>query len=152
MFVRPDFAPVRFLRVFALLLSVAVLASACAKKTPTSPSDNSNLVITDLVVGSGQQAATYRTVVVNYTGWLYDASKPDGKGAQFDTSVGRGPLTFAIGYGQVIQGWDVGVPGMQVGGKRRLQIPPELAYGASGNGPIPGNATLIFEIDLLGVA
>jgi FKBP-type peptidyl-prolyl cis-trans isomerase len=152
MLVRRDFAPVRVLRILALLFTVAALASACAKKTPTSPSDNSNLVITDLVVGSGQSAALYRTVVVNYTGWLYDASKPDGKGAQFDSSVGRGPYTFAIGYGQVIQGWDLGVPGMQVGGKRRLQIPPELAYGASGNGAIPGNATLIFEIDLLGVA
>jgi FKBP-type peptidyl-prolyl cis-trans isomerase FkpA len=150
--VRPDPVPVRLLRVFGLILAVAALSSACAKKTPTSPSDNPNLVITDLVVGTGQQAATYRTVVVNYTGWLYDASKPDGKGAQFDTSTGRGPFTFSIGYGQVIQGWDLGVPGMQVGGKRRLQVPPELGYGAAGSGPIPANATLIFEIELLGVA
>ncbi|MEO8482925.1 MAG: FKBP-type peptidyl-prolyl cis-trans isomerase [Acidobacteriota bacterium] len=152
MIVHPDLVPVRVLRALIVILTVAAVSSGCAKKTPTSPSENPNLVITDLVVGTGQPAAIYRTVVVNYTGWLYDASKPDGKGAQFDTSIGRGPYTFAIGYGQVIQGWDVGVPGMQLGGKRRLQIPPELAYGAAGQGAIPGNATLIFEIDLLGVA
>lgn len=152
MLVRPVSVLLRLLRIFVLILAAAAIASGCAKKTPTAPSDNPNLIITDLVVGSGQPAAIYRTAVVNYTGWLYDASKPDGKGAQFDTSVGRGPLTFAIGYGQVIQGWDLGVPGMLVGGKRRLQIPPELAYGAAGKGDIPGNATLIFEIDLLGVA
>jgi FKBP-type peptidyl-prolyl cis-trans isomerase FkpA len=152
MFVFREFNPVRVLRVLSWSLLVAVVASACGKNTPTSPSDNANLLIEDLTVGSGQTATTYRTVVVNYTGWLYDPSKPDGKGTQFDSSVGRGPYTFALGYGQVIQGWELGVPGMQIGGKRRLQVPPELAYGASGNGPIPGNATLIFEIDLLGVS
>lgn len=152
---RPGLVPVRVVRrcaLVALVLALAAVGAGCGKDAPTSPSDNPNLVITDLVIGTGQPAAAYRTVVVNYTGWLYDASKPDGKGAQIDTSIGRGPYTFVLGYGQVIQGWDAGVPGMLVGGKRRLQIPPELAYGSAGSGPVPGNATLVFEIDLLGVS
>jgi FKBP-type peptidyl-prolyl cis-trans isomerase FkpA len=152
MSVRSGSIVVRSVRLLVVILTVSILASACAKKTPTSPSDTSGLVITDLVVGTGVEAATYRAAVVNYTGWLYDASKPDGKGTQFDTSVGKTPFTFAVGYGQVIRGWDLGVPGMKVGGKRRLQIPPDLGYGAAGSGPIPPNATLVFEIDLLGVA
>ena len=86
---------------------------------------------------------------MNYTGWLYDASKTDGKGAQFDTSAGRDVFTFTLGIGQVIEGWDRGLPGMRVGGLRRLVIPPSLAYGGFRNGPIPPNAALIFEIELV---
>lgn len=90
-------------------------------------------------------------MTVNYTGWLYDSTKTDNKGTQFDTSIGRGPFPFTLGVGQVIKGWDQGVVGMKVGGSRRLIIPPDLGYGAAGNGPVPGNATLVFDIDLLTV-
>jgi FKBP-type peptidyl-prolyl cis-trans isomerase FkpA len=97
---------------------------------------------TDLVVGTGATAAAGQIVSVNYTGWLFDAGKPDNKGAQFDSSMGRGPFSFALGAGKVIAGWDQGVAGMKIGGSRRLIIPPELGYGASGVGPIPPTATL----------
>ena len=89
-------------------------------------------------------------MTVNYTGWLYDATKPDSKGPQFGTS-GDTPFSFSINNGEVIPGWDQGVLGMKVGGLRRLIIPPSLAYGAARNGPIPPNATLVFEIELLSV-
>ena len=86
---------------------------------------------------------------VNYTGWLYDTSKPDGKGKQFDSSAS---FAFVVGAGQVIRGWDQGVPGMRAGGQRRLIIPPELAYGSTGAGSaVPPNATLVFDIGLLSV-
>ncbi|MGE0361824.1 MAG: FKBP-type peptidyl-prolyl cis-trans isomerase [Vicinamibacterales bacterium] len=107
---------------------------------------------TDLRVGTGVDAQTGRTVTVNYTGWLYSSTAADNKGAQFDTSLGRGPFEFTIGASQVIRGWDRGVPGMRVGGRRKLVLPPEDAYGSAGSGnTIPPNATLVFEIDLLTV-
>ena len=90
-------------------------------------------------------------MTVNYTGWLYDASKLDSKGLQFDSSIGGQPFAFTLGAGQVIQGWDQGVPGMKVGGIRRLVIPPSLAYGAVRYGPIPPDATLVFDISLVDV-
>lgn len=111
----------------------------------------SELKVTDLSVGTGATAAAGHRVSMHYTGWLHDASKPDNKGAQFDSSIGRGPFQFMLGKGQVIAGWDQGVPGMQIGGTRRLVIPPSMGYGAAGVGPIPGNATLIFDVELLGV-
>jgi FKBP-type peptidyl-prolyl cis-trans isomerase len=89
-------------------------------------------------------------LTVNYTGWLYDALKPpDHEGLQFETSQGTTPFVFILGTGQVIPGWDQGIVGMKVGGTRRLVVPPSLAYGGTRNGPIPPNATLIFEIQLL---
>jgi FKBP-type peptidyl-prolyl cis-trans isomerase FkpA len=91
-------------------------------------------------------------VRVNYTGWLYDLSRPEQKGQQFDSSAGREPFEFLLGSGQVIPGWDRGVAGMKVGGQRRLIIPPDLAYGATGaGGVIPPNATLVFDVELLDV-
>ena len=91
-------------------------------------------------------------VEVHYTGWLYDASAPDKKGEKFDSSRDRGmPFSFLIGAGRVIKGWDRGVIGMKVGGQRTLIIPPQLAYGSEGRGAIPPNATLIFEVELLGL-
>jgi FKBP-type peptidyl-prolyl cis-trans isomerase FkpA len=106
---------------------------------------------TDIQTGAGAEAANGNAVTVNYTGWLYDPSKPDQKGTQFDSSTGRGPFTFTLGRGQVIQGWDQGVAGMKVGGKRRLVIPPGLGYGSRANGPIPANSTLVFDVELLDV-
>lgn len=106
----------------------------------------------DTVQGSGTLATSGRTLSVNYTGWLYDATKPDFKGAQFDTSIGKTPFTFRLGAGQVIAGWDQGLPGMRAGGKRTLVIPASLAYGQAGSGTtIPPNAALIFEVDLISV-
>ncbi len=104
-----------------------------------------DLLITDVVMGSGPKAAAGQTVTVNYTGSLED-------GTVFDSSYGKSPFSFVLGAGSVIKGWDEGVAGMQVGGKRTLVIPPNLAYGASGaGGVIPPNATLKFDIELLSI-
>ena len=105
-----------------------------------------SLKIEDLEVGTGAKALPGKKVSVHYTGWLTDGKK-------FDSSVDRGrPFDFKLGAGQVIQGWDQGVAGMKVGGKRKLTIPPELGYGARGaGGVIPPNATLLFEVELLGI-
>ncbi|HQY08120.1 MAG: FKBP-type peptidyl-prolyl cis-trans isomerase [Burkholderiales bacterium] len=113
----------------------------------------SGLQYVDTVPGSGDAVATAgKQVSVHYTGWLHDASKPDGRGRKFDSSKDRGqPFRFDLGAGMVIRGWDEGVQGMRVGGTRVLVIPPELGYGARGaGGVIPPNATLVFEVDFLG--
>ena len=106
----------------------------------------SGLYTRDLTVGNGPEARSGTEVTVHYTGWLTDGTK-------FDSSLDRGqPFRFQLGAGQVIQGWDEGIPGMRVGGRRRLTIPPDLAYGASGAPPlIPPHATLVFDVDLLGI-
>ena len=107
----------------------------------------SGLVFEDLVVGSGNAAASGQKVSVHYTGWLTNGTK-------FDSSKDRGePFIFPLGKGHVIKGWDEGVAGMKVGGRRTLTIPPEMAYGARGFPPvIPPNSTLVFDIELLGVS
>lgn len=147
----------------ALLLGCAITAQAApddknpAPKHPTKPgpaNKNGGKIVTtksglkyqDLVVGKGPSPKEGHTVKVHYTGWLTDGKK-------FDSSKDRGePFEFVIGQRQVIKGWDEGVMSMKVGGKRKLTIPPDLGYGASGaGGVIPPNATLIFEVDLLGV-
>jgi FKBP-type peptidyl-prolyl cis-trans isomerase len=108
----------------------------------------SGLKIEDLVVGTGATAEKGKTVSVHYTGWLLEKSKAD----PFDSSVSRGqPYEFVLGTGNVIKGWDEGLVGMKVGGKRMLTIPPDLGYGQSGSGPIPPNSTLVFETELMGV-
>ena len=105
----------------------------------------SGLRITDLVLGTGAEAVSGRTVSVNYRGTLTS-------GKEFDSSYGRGPFSFPLGAGRVIRGWDEGVAGMKEGGKRKLVIPPDLAYGERGaGGVIPPNATLVFEVELLKV-
>jgi FKBP-type peptidyl-prolyl cis-trans isomerase FkpA len=140
----------------AFIIVLAVLAasfSACGGgSSPSAPTPNVPYSQTDLKVGDGAEAVAGKLLTVNYTGWLYDASQANQKGAQFDTSIGKSPYTFRLGAGQVIPGWDRGVAGMKAGGSRRLVVPPSLAYGASGYGPIPGNATLVFDVDLLAVA
>jgi FKBP-type peptidyl-prolyl cis-trans isomerase FkpA len=90
-------------------------------------------------------------LTVNYTGWLYSVAQPDNKGAQFDSSVGGTPFSFTLGQGSVIAGWDRGLVGMRVGGLRRLVVPPSLGYGDFRNGPIPANATMVFDIELVEV-
>ena len=138
----------RLLPVAVVLVVIAT--SACGDSSPTAPASTSSAPYsqTDLVVGTGTQAAVGDRVTVAYTGWLYDSSRADGKGTQFDS---RTSFPFTIGVG-VIRGWSQGVAGMRVGGQRRLVIPPELAYGNSSPGPgIPPNATLVFDITLLSV-
>ena len=111
------------------------------------------LQMVDTKTGTGDEARPGRVVSVHYTGWLYDASKPDKKGNKFDSSKDRNePFEFPLGGGQVIQGWDQGFAGMKVGGTRTLTIPPAMGYGARGaGGVIPANATLLFDVELLGV-
>ena len=135
------------LAVACLGLSLALAGCGGGNSTTSPSTGGGSLVIDDLVVGTGATAATGDTVTVNYIGTFTNGTK-------FDSSYDRNqPFTFRVGAGQVIAGWDQGVPGMKVGGKRRLTIPPSLAYGSAGVPPtIPGNATLIFEIDLLSIA
>ncbi len=140
------------MRVLRVGCAGAVLATAVAacNNSPTTPS-GAAFSTTDLRVGSGATAGTGNTLTVNYTGWLYDATKTDGKGLEFETTTGGSPIGFVLGTGSVIPGWDQGIPGMRVGGVRRLVIPPSLGYGASRQGPIPPNSTLVFEVELLNV-
>jgi len=111
-----------------------------------------SLQVADTRVGTGAAATAGKQVTVHYTGWLYDPKTPDHHGKKFDSSVDRDePFTFRLGSHQVIKGWDEGVAGMKVGGKRRLEIPGDLAYGPKGRGPVPPNAILIFDVELLKV-
>lgn len=107
----------------------------------------------DTVVGGGTAATAGKEVDVHYTGWLFDENAPDNKGQKFDSSLDRGQLfSFPLGAGHVIKGWDEGVAGMKIGGKRTLIIPAEMGYGARGaGGVIPPNATLVFDVELHGV-
>ena len=128
-----------------IILSTVLFIGAGCNKGNTEEMGN-GLIIEDVVVGEGAEAQDYNKVVVNYTGSLED-------GSVFDSSFnpGRGPFTFTLGVGSVIKGWDLGVKGMKVGGKRKLTIPPELGHGDQGASVIPPGATLIFEVDLLEV-
>ncbi len=135
----------------AAIVATLIACAACGSSdtaTATAPTSTSPFTITDLRVGTGATAAVGNRITVAYTGWLYNTANPDGKGTQFDTQTSQ---LFTLATGQLIAGWVQGIPGMKVGGQRRLIIPPELAYGANGSGSIPGNATLIFDITLLNV-
>ena len=133
---------------FGLILIFAV--SGCAN--PSAPSVPVTFTTADVRVGSGAAAETGDFVSVNYTGWLYDGTHPEKKGAEFDASKAGFPFVFWLGTGQVIAGWDQGAVGMRVGGLRRLIIPAALAYGRSGAGTsIPPNASLVFDIELVSV-
>ncbi len=127
----------------ALVLLLVLGLVACGGDDSTTPTNLPDLVVQDLVVGDGAVAAVGNSVAVHYVGRLVD-------GTQFDSSYDRGePYRYTIGAGQVIAGWEQGVPGMRVGGTRRLTIPPHLAYGAAGRPGIPPNATLTFDIELI---
>ncbi|KQQ96671.1 FKBP-type peptidyl-prolyl cis-trans isomerase [Massilia sp. Leaf139] len=136
-----------------LALFLAAGTAAAAPAAPAAPAARAaQLQITDTVVGKGKQAASGNTVVVHYTGWLHAPKSPKGRGKQFDSSVGGEPFTFPLGMGAVIKGWDQGVAGMKVGGKRTLIIPAELGYGKRGaGGVIPPGATLLFDVELIDV-
>ena len=134
----------------AALLLLAIVAAGCSD-APMGPSDFQEFTLVDLRIGDGAAAAAGGTITVHYTGWLYDAAKPDRKGLQFETSRDGDPFTFVLGTGTVIEGWDEGLVGMNAGGLRRLTVPPSKAYGASRNGIIPPNSTLVFEVELLEV-
>ena len=109
-----------------------------------SPAANAGLIVQDEVIGTGAEATAGSLVSVQYTGKLEN-------GTVFDTSAGKAPIKFPLGQGYVIPGWELGITGMKVGGKRLLIIPPDMAYGDKDNGPIPANSTLIFEVELVGV-
>ena len=136
-----------------LLVTLAALPSACQRQAPPNSQPQLPLQVTELNAGDGEPITSGRTAVVDYTGWLYDPNAPDHKGRVFDSSRASGnPLRFQLGTGQVIAGWDQGVSGMKVHGRRLLTIPPDLAYGASGaGGVIPPNATLLFDVELLAI-
>jgi FKBP-type peptidyl-prolyl cis-trans isomerase FkpA len=137
-----------FVSSIALLLAALTVSAQTGgptKVTGKPKTTASGVQYWDITPGTGANAVSGKKVTVNYTGWLTS-------GKQFDTSVGKRPFQFKLGAGQVIQGWDDGVAGMKVGGKRQLRIPPNLGYGSQGvSGAIPPNATLIFDVELLAV-
>jgi FKBP-type peptidyl-prolyl cis-trans isomerase FkpA len=146
------------MRSVKLVLSLVLLAASIAcGNSPTAPPPPLNVPFStfDITVGTGTEATTGKTVRVYYTGWVYSTTATDNKGAQFQTVTTGTGITFPpLGSGQALKGWEQGVTGMKVGGKRRIIIPPDLGYGLnppSGSG-IPQNATLIFEVELLSVA
>lgn len=145
-------------------IGMLVVGAACGSDStgPTDPTDlvfapslgvklsqmtltSTGLYYQDLVVGTGDEAGVGQLITVHYTGWLHDGTK-------FDSSIDRGdPFHFYLGVGSVIAGWDEGVQGMKVGGTRKLVIPPQLGYGPARQGSIPGNSTLVFDVELLGI-
>ncbi|HEX2493397.1 MAG TPA: FKBP-type peptidyl-prolyl cis-trans isomerase [Steroidobacter sp.] len=152
----------RTLKLIVGLCSM-LLSGACARDAPHSErapfsqptrATATELQKMDIVQGTGEGVSSGRTAVVHYTGWLYEPTAEDGKGAKFDSSRDSGqPFRFKVGAGEVIKGWDEGVQGMQAGGRRRLVMPPQLGYGerGAGGGAIPPNATLLFDIELLAI-
>lgn len=156
--------------LFALLALVLSAAPAWSGETVAGPATSAGtpaavppvpvadagpqLLVEDLRAGVGELARSGTQLIVHYTGWLYEPKALGYRGKKFDSSRDRGqPFTFRLGEGRVIKGWEAGILGMQVGGLRRLVIPPEMAYGSRdiGNGLIPPNSTLVFEVELLGV-
>ncbi len=130
--------------LFAPIAAMAICVAAPAAQVPLP----GGTYIEDLEAGTGAEAHSGQTVTVHYTGWLFPGEE---RGKKFDSSRDGKPFSFALGAGEVIKGWDDGVVGMKVGGVRELIIPPEAGYGAEGSDPIPPNAWLIFEVELLAV-
>ena len=147
---------IKFILAFGIILiniDLAFAESKISQKELKLEKNITTLVIKDTTLGNGRQAEKGLAVTVHYTGWLYDPNQTDGKGKKFDSSLDRNdPFIFNLGGGQVIRGWDDGVDGMKIHGKRTLIIPPDMGYGSRGaGGVIPPNATLIFDVELLGV-
>src|SRR5688572_7137964 len=148
-------------KYWAVAVATALILAGCGKQTPppAAPATTDTASITqlqkiDIVKGTGEGISAGQQAVVHYTGWIYEPSAPDHKGKQFDSSRAKGkPFRFTIGAGGVIKGWEEGVQGMQPGGQRQLVIPPDLAYGptGAGDGVIPPNATLLFDVELLAI-
>jgi FKBP-type peptidyl-prolyl cis-trans isomerase FkpA len=136
-------------RTFARNALFALVTCVACSESPTSPVKNLEKI--DVVVGTGAEAMNGRSVTVHYTGWLYSETAASNHGAQFDSSRGRNPITFPLGVGAVIKGWDLGLLGMKAGGRRTLIIPPNMAYGSDGRGAIPPNAALVFDVELVSV-
>ncbi len=143
---------------WVLTVCAAALLAGCGQGTETKTGDVTaqpaapvtELQKIDIVKGTGEGISQGQVAVVHYTGWLYDPGAAESKGTKFDSSRDRGkPFPFVVGNGEVIRGWDEGVQGMQPGGQRRLVIPSDFAYGTRGNGPIPPNAPLVFDVELL---
>ena len=130
------------------ILALAATVAACSGPTTPSYVVSVPFASADVIVGTGDELLVGKIAVLDYAGWFYNGSLPDNKGVLFDTSLNRNVFSFLLGSGAVIRGWEQGVPGMRVGGQRRLIVPPDLAYGSTGNGPIPPNATLVFDITL----
>jgi len=142
--------------LLVLLLAAGIFSTtACSEQDAPKMETSSmtDLIKTDVKLGTGDIATSGKNVSVHYTGWLYDAAAPDHHGRKFDSSRDRNePFEFPLGAGRVIKGWDQGVEGMKVGGERTLIIPASMGYGARGaGGVIPPNATLVFDVELLGV-
>ena len=135
-----------------VILMMALLATAGCGSANTVAATTTSVGVfttTDLVIGTGATAVSGSNVTTTYAGWLYDTGQPNGKGAQFD--AGPGPLTFVIGSGTLVAGYEQGVIGMRVGGQRRVIVPPALGYGTAGSSSIPPNATLVFDITLTAI-
>ena len=144
----------KFLNLFFIFLALVILNQAAfAYKEMAASTEDPAFQKIDTKVGTGETAEIGKTVNVHYTGWLYDEAAPNNKGPKFDSSHDRKEyFSFMLGAGRVIKGWDKGVEGMKVGGQRTLIIPPSMAYGSRGAGNIiPPNATLIFEVELIGL-
>jgi FKBP-type peptidyl-prolyl cis-trans isomerase FkpA len=156
----------RFIAVWSSMVCLCLVAGCKRESAPALPEGGSSpaamptplvteLQREDLVVGTGEALVEGQVAIVHYTGWLYDPAAPDLKGAKYDTSRDKPqPIPVTVGAGQVIKGWDLGVIGMQVGGQRRLIVPPGLAYGGTGAPgivAIPPNAVLVLDIELYGI-
>jgi len=139
--------------VLALFVALPLQLAAESGDGLSPPAEVTSLITHDTVQGEGAEAVAGKTIVVHYTGWLYEPEADDFRGNKFDSSVDRGqPFSFPLGAGRVIRGWDEGFAGMREGGKRTLVIPPEMGYGARGaGGVIPPNATLVFDVEMLEV-
>jgi FKBP-type peptidyl-prolyl cis-trans isomerase FkpA len=137
----------------ATATTASSVSEAPANESAPTGNDSMAMQKIELAPGSGPEIKAGQNALVNYTGWLYDAAAPENKGKKFDSSVDRNePFEFPLGGGRVIKGWDEGVAGMKVGGKRRLIIPPDMGYGARGaGGVIPPGATLVFDVELVDI-
>jgi FKBP-type peptidyl-prolyl cis-trans isomerase FkpA len=153
MHIRPLFLPLAVLLAAGIYSTTAYSEQAALTKPKMETGNMTELIKTDVKLGTGDAATAGKSVTVHYTGWLYDAAAPDHHGTKFDSSRDRNdPFVFPLGAGRVIKGWDVGVEGMKIGGQRTLIIPSSMGYGTRGaGGAIPPNATLVFDVELLGV-